>query len=473
MNIKNLSNILVLLGLLAGAMACNKTTPSEDSPEIQSEFPISFVGAEVSETKSVSTPGIGTATTKDNLASNGDIGIFGVKASSLTATGDNIFSQTGAVRLIYIGTGNMDSSSYGEEINKDTGWTYRKKDSSTTSGYTDGCESDLVYWQIGAYHRFRAFHPYDKAIGNLHSESYADQLMIHYSIENDNYDLLYASAWRYPSISRESGSSSTTANGFPEIDDNDTYGTGKVTLNFHHALAALKFNIQLSDDAAMNVDYLEEFYLTGLYASGLFICRNDQKNWGIKTDDLGNKLECDSSYWYLSEANEFDKTDKFYIYTPTDANGKDLTENSLLNAFGKDPATGTVDYDSDGDGVTETYKVGPLKIFGGTYYDKVVGEDEDDISIAPLGEEEGMVFVIPQKPSHTSGMTTYAHFRVWNKEGKIFEKEIPLLDSDGNEVTWESGKIYIYNITVGPVDVKIDVSIEDWVNEKVNLDIYL
>lgn len=471
-----MARVVTAVAMLVTAVACDKTATTDPDTPSSGEFPITFDGSAVANTKTITYPGLATTTTDlTNLAKNGDIGILGVKASSLTATGDNIFSQTRPVRLTTYDK-STEKTTYDKEFGEGSSWTYWK-------GSTDGCESSLAYWQIGAYHRFRAFHPYDEVMSSsssgssLHSESYADQLMIHYSIEHDNYDLLYASAWRYPAIPSTATSGSTTVevkpNGYPLLDSNDTYGTKKVKLNFHHALAALKFNITLSEDAAMNVDYLEEFYLTGLYASGLFICMNDQENWGKATTDSNGKTtynEADASYWYLSSENEFDSSDKLYLYTPTDADGKDLTENNIINAFGKDPAVGTVTYNG-----TE-YRVGPLKIFGGTGYAPVT-DDLTATDFYPLGDDEGMVFVIPQTPSPSTDKTTYVHFKVWNKDGKTYRKALPntYTDSSGETktVVWEKGKIYIYNITVGPVDVKIDVSIEDWSEEKMNLDIFL
>jgi len=466
------------------AVSCEKTPYSKGGGTSDGTFPIALGSGEVSATKAVSNPGLGDTTDTKTLASKGAIGIFGVKASSIVASGDNIFSQTNAVRL----TPYTDADTYKAEYDNGTSWTYR--DASKTNS-----EKNLVYWQIGAFHRFRAFHPYDEVVGdsdnsNIHSESYADQLMIHYSVARDNYDLLYASAWRYPSSTVvEDGTTQTTAaaDGYPALETEDKHGIKNVKLNFKHALAALRFKIQLASNSAKSVDYLENFYVTGLNEAGLFICKDDLALWG--DSDKNKRANADASYWYVDSANEFDENDTLYLYKPTGTDGEVLTGNSILNAFGRaeGQTQGTLKYKFDVKGTEEEYYVGPLSVFGGTKYVPTAdggttyytydSDGKGTMKVISTEPEAGLVFVIPQQPSAEAGKETYVHFKVWNKEGKTYTKQIPATttDSNGNTVPvkWEMGKIYTYTIEVGPVDVKINVSIEDWEKEETNFDIYL
>ena len=141
--------------------------------------------------------------------------------------GTNVFDFSSPVEVRYTTEGSSTEKN----------WTY------TFSGSQ---YSDKKKWKRNMYYRFRAYHPYDATL--LQSSSSADGIDIEYRILDDSYDLLLASAKRYPA--------------------NDGYG--RVQMEFHHALCALKFKIAFKETVTPSTytDNIIHFYIKGLNAYG-------------------------------------------------------------------------------------------------------------------------------------------------------------------------------------------------------------
>lgn len=199
----------VLLG------SCTKPQGEEHGTAIG--FSTSTV-SQVEDTKSNPTGGV--PTTDKNLKDN-SFGVYGMYSVTEGGKGTNVFDFSSPVEVRY-------------ETNN---WTY------TFSGSQ---YSDKKYWKRNMYYRFRAYHPYDATL--LQSSSSADGIDIEYRVLDDSYDLLLASATRYPA--------------------NDGYGI--VQMEFKHALCALKFKIAFKETVTPSTytDNIIHFYIKGLNAYG-------------------------------------------------------------------------------------------------------------------------------------------------------------------------------------------------------------
>lgn len=164
--------------------------------------------------------------TKSNPTTNETLtkkpfGVYGMYSVTDGGKGTNVFDFSSPVEVRY-------------ETNN---WTY------TFSGSQ---YHEKKYWKRNMYYRFRAYHPYDATI--LQSSSSADGIDIEYRILDDNYDLLLASATRYPA--------------------KDNYDP--VQMEFKHALCALKFKIAFNETVTPSdyTDNIIHFYIKGLNAYG-------------------------------------------------------------------------------------------------------------------------------------------------------------------------------------------------------------
>ena len=181
---------------------------------------IGFSTSTVSQVEGTKSNHTGESTTTATLQ-NKPFGVYGMYSVTDGGKGTNVFDFSSPVEVRY-------------ETNN---WTY------TFSGSQ---YPDKKYWKRNMYYRFRAYHPYDATL--LQSSSSADGIDIEYRILDDSYDLLLASAKRYPA--------------------NDGYD--RVQLVFKHALCALKFKIAFKETVTPSTytDNIIHFYIKGLNAYG-------------------------------------------------------------------------------------------------------------------------------------------------------------------------------------------------------------
>lgn len=187
---------------------------------------IGFSTSTVSQVEGTKANHTGESTTTATLK-NKPFGVYGMYSVTDGGKGTNVFDFSSPVEVRYTT----------DIINNETNWTY------TFSGSQ---YSTKKYWKRNMYYRFRAYHPYDATL--LQSSSSADGIDIEYRILDDSYDLLLASAKRYPS--------------------NDGYD--RVQLVFNHALCALKFKIAFKETVTPSTytDNIIHFYIKGLNAYG-------------------------------------------------------------------------------------------------------------------------------------------------------------------------------------------------------------
>lgn len=183
---------------------------------------IGFSTSTVSQVEGTKSNPTGGVPTTDKTLKNKPFGVYGMYSVTDGGKGTNVFDFSSPVEV-----------RYSDETNN---WTY------TFSGSQ---YPEKKYWKRNMHYRFRAYHPYDATL--LQSSSSADGIDIEYRILDDNYDLLLASAKRYPA--------------------NDGYD--RVQLVFKHALCALKFKIAFNNTVTpATTDSIIHFYIKGLNAYG-------------------------------------------------------------------------------------------------------------------------------------------------------------------------------------------------------------
>lgn len=187
---------------------------------------IGFSTSTVSQVEGTKSNHTGESTTTATLK-NKPFGVYGMYSVTDGGKGTNVFDFSSPVEVRYTTEGSSTEKN----------WTY------TFSGSQYSAKK---YWKRNMYYRFRAYHPYDATL--LQSSSSADGIDIEYRVLDDSYDLLLASAKRYPA--------------------NDGYG--RVQLVFNHALCALKFKIAFKETVtpADYTDNIIHFYIKGLNAYG-------------------------------------------------------------------------------------------------------------------------------------------------------------------------------------------------------------
>lgn len=187
---------------------------------------IGFSTSTVSQVEGTKSNHTGESTTTATLK-NKPFGVYGMYSVTDGGKGTNVFDFSSPVEVRYTT----------DIISNETNWTY------TFSGSQ---YSEKKYWKRNMYYRFRAYHPYDATL--LQSSSSADGIDIEYRVLDDSYDLLLASATRYPA--------------------ND--GIGRVQMEFKHALCALKFKIAFKETVTPSdyTDNIIHFYIKGLNAYG-------------------------------------------------------------------------------------------------------------------------------------------------------------------------------------------------------------
>ena len=243
--------LMVTLAALLVFAACDKQSGNESTDCEDDQMSISFAGSPL-QTKA---GGGDVITNTDDKLKKAPFGIFGFKTSSddssITGNLNNVFSTTDA-----------------QEVGWDTDegkWTYSPK----------------RRWENSMHYRFRAFWPYDV---ELNPDSNASRIGIEYKATTESYDLLVAYATRYPL----------------------NEGIQPVRLVFHHALSGLRFKIRFDSKVKKGtVDYVNRFYLQGMYSVGYMI-------YGQMADsDPVDKIE-----WIFDRyGNTFDKTSRMFDWT--------------------------------------------------------------------------------------------------------------------------------------------------------------
>lgn len=110
-----------------------------------------------------------------------------------------------------------------------------------TWDYTGGNASKIKYWAQTGMYKFRSVFP---TTANVQSNTNSEELVVYYSMHDDNYDLMVASA----EVSTASRASS------------------QVPLIFHHACAALRFYFTCDSDDPY---YIKNFALDNVRTIGL------------------------------------------------------------------------------------------------------------------------------------------------------------------------------------------------------------
>lgn len=187
---------------------------------------IGFSTRTVSQVEGTKSNHTGESTTTATLK-NKPFGVYGMYSVTDGGKGTNVFDFSSPVEVRYTTEGSSTEKN----------WTY------TFSGSQYSAKK---YWKRNMYYRFRAYHPYDATL--LQSSSSADGIDIEYRVLDDSYDLLLASAKRYPAYD----------------------GYGRVQMEFHHALCALKFKIAFKETVTPSTytDNIIHFYIKGLNAYG-------------------------------------------------------------------------------------------------------------------------------------------------------------------------------------------------------------
>lgn len=187
---------------------------------------IGFSTSTVSQVEGTKSNHTGESTTTATLQ-NKPFGVYGMYSVTDGGKGTNVFDFSSPVEVRYTTEGSSTEKN----------WTY------TFSGSQYSAKKN---WKRNMYYRFRAYHPYDATL--LQSSSSADGIDIEYRVLDDSYDLLLASAKRYPA--------------------NDGYD--RVQMVFNHALCALKFKIAFKETVtpATYTDNIIHFYIKGLNAYG-------------------------------------------------------------------------------------------------------------------------------------------------------------------------------------------------------------
>lgn len=300
---------------------------------------IGFSTSTVSQVEGTKANHTGESTTTATLK-NKSFGVYGMYSVTDGGKGTNVFDFSSPVEVRYTTEGSSTEKN----------WTY------TFSGSQYSAKKN---WKRNMYYRFRAYHPYDATL--LQSSSSADGIDIEYRILDDSYDLLLASAKRYPA--------------------NDGYG--RVQMEFHHALCALKFKIAFKETVTPSTytDNIIHFYIKGLNAYGHL------NHTGFGADEAFN--------WQ----GTFNSQDKLYEWTgdktfgvkgpvePTDI----LESNKYFFAIPQtcsDPANGPTSIHlftrkSGGDNeIDHTVNLQPLKWEAGKIYTYTLLVNKSDIEVS-------------------------------------------------------------------------------------------
>ena len=357
----------IFLLLLLAVTACRKDNPAETGPSIS--FRADASAAEnVAATKATKTDGT-------NLTSE-PFGVYGVFSDTKGgASGTNVFDNTSALEVKF----NSASGTSGE-------WEYTRTGKETK-----------YYWKRNQYYRFRAYHPYDASVETGGSD--ADKILINYRIIQDKYDLLVAFSTRHPAT--------------------DASGTGRVPMNFQHALSALRFRVAFDKTVAKGTtDTLTEFHISGVQAAGML------------------------NYTYQKA-------------------GKDAQGNTIK----EDYLTPVINWTSDAfDSTTEEFYQSTTQRKFGVYNPDDATSSVEPVDIYGTDDTDNVVFAIPQTCSDPDDGDTTIHFKTVGGGDVDNTAVLPTL-------AWEPGKIYTYTLLIRKSSVEVVVSIKDWNEVQSTVDI--
>ena len=313
-----------------------------------------------------------TITDTDGKLRRQSFGIFGSKHLSGSSTLHNVFLSDAAQE---VGWGIEGSGTSAKQC-----WTYSPKRK----------------WEMSMDYRFRAYWPYT---AEINPSSDAARLAVEYKSTTEQYDLLVAHTTRNPR----------------------TEGIGAVKMQFHHALAALRFEFKYKDEPQTKglTDHVTEFYIKGIYTVGTLmygyfgldavggLTKADVPMTG---DDPYEKIE-----WYRN-SNTFDSTSELFSWSG------ERRFHAAANATDRNETASVFDGD-------------------------------------------GLVFIVPQTLSE-GGRKTYANFKLRGAGDALHTVALPT-----EELL--PGKIYTFTLVISSSYVTIDVTVKDWDEIQSNVDINL
>lgn len=346
--------------VMVSLSGCKK---SETSPVDESEY-ISFSGsASKSSASSAVSYSPQTKVGTESLVNTNEelqaepFGIFGYKSMDDNSNFASVFESSGMQKVEW----------------SDDNWTYSPKQK----------------WQRAMHYRFRAVWPYSSEVK---AQSNANLISVDYSIVNHTEDLLGAYSTRYP-VSE---------------------GIGRVTMNFKHLLAGLRFRLKFKDAMANPEtvsDAVTHFYITGIYPSG-------QLFYGLTT----TATDPDNISWVTSE-------------------------NTFESAIPMHEWTGSKEFGVEG------YKgVAPI------YFTQTTDASGNVTT-------DGAALIVPQTISSEVG-DTYVNFYTVSGGSALHKVKLP-------QRTLEPGKIYTYTLILHGTQVLVTVDIADWDEIQSNIDIVL
>lgn len=373
------SGLLVLVVCLFSG--CEKSVVPKEH-ETENEDYISFGGKADGDYDVKSGDGTTPNLVTTELLKKDSIGVFGYKSFDDKTGFTDVFSSSNAQKV-----------SWNETLNENKGaWTYTPKQK----------------WTRSMYYRFRAVWPYKPE--NIQTGSSANCLSVTYSSFVEDYDLMVAYATRWP------------------LKD----GVERVTLNFKHALAGLRFKIKFADSVTES-DKLTNFYITGIYPLGQLFYGFGLEANGTKVNEGGTetgatKVDDGLILWKCSD-NTFSVSPQFHWQS--------TQTGEAAKPFGGDShAVANVYF-------TET----PAGTTGATSAD-------------------GAALIVPQTLSSKDGMETYVNFYTENGGSALHKAKLPYTILD-------PGKIYTFTLTINGPQITINVDIQNWKEINSNIDIIL
>lgn len=373
------SGLLVLVVCLFSG--CYKSVVPKEH-ETENEDYISFGGKADGDYDVKSGDGTTPNLVTTELLKNESFGIFGYKSFNDETGFTDVFSSSNAQKV-----------SWDKTLNENKGaWTYEPKQK----------------WTRSMHYRFRAVWPYKPE--NIQTGSSANCLSVTYSSFVEDYDLMVAYATRWP------------------LKD----GVERVTLNFKHALAGLRFKIKFADSVTES-DKLTNFYITGIYPLGQLFYGFGLEANGTKVNEGGTetgatKVDDGLILWKCSD-NTFSVSPQFHWQS--------TQTGEAAKPFGGDShAVANVYF-------TET----PAGTTGATSAD-------------------GAALIVPQTLSSKDGMETYVNFYTENGGSALHKAKLPYTILD-------PGKIYTFTLTINGPQITINVDIQNWKEINSNIDIIL
>lgn len=364
--------------VLVFATGCNKHTPQSEQnqwigfngepQQIEGQIVRQASSDEIARTKAAAyTEKL--ITTKENLRSK-SFGVFGYKSIDDQNLFTPVFGSSKAQEVKWAWDNFSEDYEYERPTPREC-WTYSPKQK----------------WERAMYYRFRAIWPYETEI---QPNSSANLVSTEYSSSTDDYDLMVAYATRRPI----------------------TEGVGRVTLEFKHALAGLRFKLKFNENSDEKPDdELTEFYITGIYPQG-------QLFYGI-TETVS---DVNAIRWIMSD-NTFDDRNPQFQWTGSAAFGG--ADNKAANIYFSETPAGTT-----GETITD-----------------------------------GAALIIPQQLSSPIG-DTYVNFRTKLGSTVLHRAKLPT-------EALESGKIYTYTLKMYGTEINVSVDIQDWTEIQSNIDIKL